>query len=217
MSGELSQQKLQPLVFRFNLSTALVDALLQFSKMHQHDHCETYKEAWALWKSQTDVSILLESEIERLKTLGYKGDAESIEKKIFKSGRYYFRNKSFTNAPPTKRGKYIPMSKALINVMDDHIMRFMKYNFLNTNTTNINVMDEGATATTATTVTTTTIQTPASLFTHFCQTCVTTLREEIERLIDHHDYHSSSSSEIISKIKKTYKNRVFNISKKLFI
>jgi len=145
-------------VFRFNLSEEMVDALLQFSKTHQHDDRETYKEAWTVWKRDAAITALFENESERLKMLGYGygGSTESVEDKIFKSGRYYFRNKSFLKAPPTKRCKYIPMSKELISAMDSHIT----INAHNTNTT----------------------ATPASLFINFCQTHTDVLKHEISRL-----------------------------------
>ena len=193
------EQMQQPLVavapqpvFRFNLSEEMVDALLQFSKTHQNDDCETYKEAWAVWKRGAAIIELFENETGRLKMLGYRGSAESVEDKIFKSGRYYFRNKSFIKAPPIKRCKYIPMSKELISAMDNHIM-------MNVNT----------------------YFSPASLFINFCQTHIDVLNHEITRLVNlapmvegggGEGIEGSYEPSIVSKIKKTYKNRVFKMN-----
>lgn len=176
-------------VFRFNLSCEMVDALLQFSKMHQFDDRHSYADAWNEWKNNTDISIIINNEIRRLQSLDYKGSAESIESKIFKSGRYYFRNKSFVKAPPKPRGKYTSVSKELICAMDEHIARGT--------TSNDN---HGQ------------IPSPAELFNDFCKKCVGVLKTEIDRLVDLEEF-SEDPSLIIPKIKKTYKNRAFQFLK----
>ena len=196
VNGSKEQMQLQPPsgasaapVFRFNLSEEMVDALLQFSKTHQNDDCEMYKEAWAVWKRDAVITKLFENETGRLKMLGYRGSAESVEDKIFKSGRYYFRNKSFIKAPPIKRCKYIPMSKELISAMDNHIMMNANTHF-----------------------------SPASLFVDFFQTHIDVLNHEITRLVNLAPMMEGgvrggkNEPSIVSKIKKTYKNRVFKMN-----
>ena len=176
-------------VFRFNLSDEMVDALLQFSKTHQFDDRHSYADAWNEWKNNTDISIIINDEIQRLQSLDYKGSAESIESKIFKSGRYYFRNKSFVKAPPKPRGKYTSVSKELICAMDEHIARG-----INNNNSNDGQIPSPAS--------------PADLFGDFCKRCVDILKMEIDRLIDLEPF-SEDPALIIAKIKKTYKNRAF--------
>ena len=184
-------------VFRFNLSDEMVDALLQFSKMHQFDDRHSYTDAWSEWKNNTDISIIINNEIRRLQSLDYKGSAESIENKIFKSGRYYFRNKSFVKAPPKPRGKYTSVSKELICAMDEHILRGT------TSTTTTSDNNNGQFPSPAS---------PAELFNDFCKKCVGVLKTEIDRLVDLEEF-SEDPSLIIPKIKKTYKNRAFQILK----
>jgi hypothetical protein len=187
------------MVFRFNLSDEMVDALLDFSKTHQFDDRHSYADAWNEWKNAPHISNMLAHEVERLQNLNYKGSAESIENKIFKSGRYYFRNKSFVKVPPKPRGKYISVSKELICAMDEHIARGINNNGNNGNNGN----NDGQTPSPAS---------PADLFNDFCKRCVDILKMEIERLIDLEQF-SEDPSLIISKIKKTYKNRAFQILK----
>ena len=43
-------------IFRFNLGDEMVDALLEFSKMHQHDDRQSYADAWKQWKSDPRIS-----------------------------------------------------------------------------------------------------------------------------------------------------------------
>ena len=191
---EASNQKKQTPIFRFNLSDEMVDALLDFSKMHQFDDRHAYADAWNEWKNAPHSSKMLADEIERLQNLDYRGSAESIENKIFKSGRYYFRNKSFVKVHPKPRGKYISVSKELICAMDEHIMRGINNNGNNGN-------NGGQTP-----------SSPADLFSEFCKRCVCILKIEIDRLIDLEQY-SENPALIIAKIKKTFKNRAFQILK----
>jgi hypothetical protein len=184
----LNKNKKKP-VFRFNLSDEMVDALLQFSKMHQFDDRHSYADAWNEWKNAPHISNMLVDEIERLQGMDYRGSAESIENKIFKSGRYYFRNKSFVKVPPKPRGKYVSVSKELICAMDEHIARGINNNGNNGD-------NDGQ------------IPSPADLFGDFCKRCVDILKMEIDRLIDLEPF-SEDPALIIAKIKKTYKNRAF--------
>jgi len=192
---EASNQKKQKPIFRFNLSDEMVDALLDFSKMHQFDDRHAYADAWNEWKNAPHSSKMLADEIERLQNLDYRGSAESIENKIFKSGRYYFRNKSFVKVPPKPRGKYISVSKELICAMDEHIARGINNNDNNSNN------DDGQTP-----------SPPADLFNEFCKRRVDILKIEIDRLINLEQL-SEDPALIIAKIKKTFKNRVFQFLK----
>lgn len=184
-SPEKSGKNTSNPVFRFNLSAEMVDALSDFSKTHQFDDRHSYTDAWNEWKNAPHISKMLADEIERLQGMDYKGSAESIESKIFKSGRYYFRNKSFVKVPPKPRGKYISVSKELICAMDEHIAR-------GTNSNNNN----GETPS------------PADLFSDFCKKCVDILKIEIDRLVELEQF-SEDPALIIAKVKKTYKNRAF--------
>ena len=189
------------MVFRFNLSDEMVDALLDFSKTHQFDDRHAYADAWNEWKNAPHISNMLADEIERLQGMDYKGSAESIESKIFKSGRYYFRNKSFVKVPPKPRGKYISVSKELICAMDEHIARGINNNDNNDNDKDNN---DGQIQIPA--------SSPADLFGEFCRRRVDILKMEIDRLIDLEQF-SEDPALIIAKIKKTYKNRVFQFLK----
>jgi len=193
---EASKQKKQKSIFRFNLSDEMVDALLDFSKMHQFDDRHAYADAWNEWKNAPHISKMLADEIDRLQNLDYRGSAESIENKIFKSGRYYFRNKSFVKVPPKPRGKYISVSKELICAMDEHIARGINNNGNNGDNCGKQTPQSP----------------PADLFNDFCKKCVDILKIEINRLIDL-EHFSEDPALIISKIKKTFKNRVFQFLK----
>ena len=93
------QLQLKGRVLRFEFSGALVEHLAAFANVHRYDDRKTYKEAWAQWMASNEIADLFATEVARLKALGYKGDAAD---KLYKSGRYYFRQK--TCGP----GNYVP-------------------------------------------------------------------------------------------------------------
>ena len=187
-------------VLRFEFSDALIEHVAAFAKLHQYDDRKTYKEAWAAWLANDEIAALLKADVKRLTDLGYKGD---IVDKLFKSGRYYFRQKTcgFPNLslhadPMCPRGalvaprKYVLLNRDLLNAMDDHIERGLR-------------QDENDADATA--------YTPAKGFADFYKTWTTaevdTLRKEVERLSE----IMPSGEAVHDKVKKTYKNRYFMI------
>ena len=130
-------------------------------------------------------SVAIEEEITRLKQLGYNGN---VEDKMFHAGRYYFRKKIKGQTNPQKRG-YISMNEEVLIAMDNHIRSF---NFASAK--------------------------PANGYNDFCKMHIPLLSTEIKRLYNISANISAniiSSADIISKIKKTYKNRYFNITHQL--
>ena len=53
----------------------------------------------------------------RLVELGYAGD---IADKMYKSARYYYKNKPPAQKSPKKRRKYVRLSGDILALMDDH-------------------------------------------------------------------------------------------------
>ena len=96
MSEEVSMSN----VYRFNFDNTIVNALKSFSKTHQYDDIDTYKEAWKLWLDENKESIDRESE--RLVNLGYEGN---VLEKLYKSGNWRVwkhRQNHFCGSRPTK-------------------------------------------------------------------------------------------------------------------
>lgn len=169
--------------FRFKLDNNIINLLTGFAKLHQYDDRKTYQEAWSIWY-QDNISIFLE-EINRLKHLNYKGDFES---KFYKAARYYFRNKDLDNkVEPKKRRNYITMESELLNAMDLHILRNKIYNNF----------------------------TPASGYEDFCVSHVEILKTEINTLVqlNNNNNNQVTAKDIVDKIKKTYKNRYFILTR----
>jgi hypothetical protein len=105
-------------IYRFKFSESFAESVFYFSKVHQYDDRKVFKEEWKKWVEENEEEY--KREVQRLKELGYDGDAED---KIYKSARYYYRKKSTIPSEPTTRRKYIPMSSSLIEQMDQHIFK----------------------------------------------------------------------------------------------
>ena len=103
--------------FRFKFTPDFNNHLLSFAKLHQYDDRTTYKEEWNKWVLSND--SIIHDETIYLKANGYDGD---ILQKMYKSGRYYFRNKTSTEDEPKQRRKYISIDKDIIDLMDRNII-----------------------------------------------------------------------------------------------
>lgn len=109
-------------IFRFEFSQHMLYLLEKFAILNKYVQKQDYKEAWEQWIKDHEQDINEEEELLRLN--GYKGN---INDKMYRSARYYFRKKDY-NTEETKgnnKGKkrtYINVSKILINNMNEHII-----------------------------------------------------------------------------------------------
>jgi len=103
-------------IYRYKFTDEFTSQLFIFSKVHQFDHRNDFKEAWAQWLE--DNENIVSSEVLRLTKLGYEGD---ILDKMFKSARYYFRKKSTEKKAPAKRRDYSSVQRETLSAMDEHI------------------------------------------------------------------------------------------------
>jgi hypothetical protein len=183
-------------VFRYKLSEDILQLITYFAKKHQYDDRHSYKEAWNdQWLN--DHSDLVEREISRLQQLGYKGD---VIDKMFKAGRYYFREKKVDEdnkdsedgedrennklKKEKKERQYIVMHPDILKAMDAHLFSIMKQaNFK-----------------------------PANAYKQFCEEQMPLIKVEITRLLQ---TNTLDAEQMAEKIKKTYKNRYYIISQQL--
>lgn len=105
-------------IYRYKFTSEFMNDLFIFSKIHQYDNRNDFKEAWEQWREENE--SIVSSEVKRLTNLGYEGD---IIDKMYKSARYYFRKKGTEKKPAILRRDYISVRKDLINAMDEHIRR----------------------------------------------------------------------------------------------
>lgn len=102
--------------------------------------------------------------------------------KMYKSARYYFRKKSLTKIEPKKRRKYISCDRDMLDAVDEHIN-----NGINKQGNNFK---------------------PSDGYDDFVSSYQNIVKEEINRMIES---GLCEKKAIIKKIKKTYKNRYFQI------
>ena len=195
-------------IFRFKLNEDIIEMINRFAKIHQFDDRKMYKEEWSKWFNENNV--LFEEEISRLTRLGYIGN---IEYKMFNAGRYYFRKKKAVVVITEEEKKkdnvvvvedkkikiprlYISADKNMLDAMDNHIRASLN----NDDDKNNNKLFA-----------------PASGYNDFCKTHTALLSTEIKRIyntFDNLELKKEISAFIIQKIKKTYKNRYFIITRK---
>jgi hypothetical protein len=104
------------IIYRYKFTENFMEELYEFSKIHQYDERKDFKEAWKIWVEENET--IINTETTRLNNLGYNGN---VINKMFKSARYYFRNKSTDKKEPKQRRPYISVTRELLNAMDEHI------------------------------------------------------------------------------------------------
>lgn len=113
--------------FRFKFKKELLNNIREFSKLHSNDDCDEFIYEFKIWVRNN--KQLINYETIRLGNLGFKGD---IEKKIYKSARYYFKNKSkkqytiqintiTNNNITSKTTTYIPRNKSFFKTLETYI------------------------------------------------------------------------------------------------
>ena len=162
-------------VYRFKLSKTIMSPMMEFSNTHRFDEIPQFRESWLRWCENN--KELIETEQLRLKNLGCEKD---IQDKMYKSVRYYFKNKSTEKKEPKKRRKYISLGCEILDAMTSH---------LDTHAFPNNYKPEFA-------------------YNNFVsnQDYNNGLDEEIQRL---QDEFQLTEIEAEKKIKKTYKNRYY--------
>ena len=104
------------IIYRYKFTENFMEQLYEFSKIHQYDERKDFKEAWKIWVEENE--NIINTETTRLNHLVYNGN---VINKMFKSARYYFRNKTTNKKEPKQRRPYISVTRDLLNAMDEHI------------------------------------------------------------------------------------------------
>ena len=103
-------------IYRYKFSSAYLANVQAFINVHRFDESDVFKAAWSTWVLRNNEMV--QRETRRLTTLGYKGD---MSDKMYKSARYYFKNKSTIKAKPKARRGYIRLDKSTLDIMDNYI------------------------------------------------------------------------------------------------
>lgn len=183
-------------VFRYKFDDDVITVLSKFANDNESLHKKEYKEEWKNWLSSNEEFV--RNERERLTNQGYNNI--DVTTKMFRTTKYYLRKnkeKSGTdnNEPSTNdeqyRKKIFFVSKDLLNTMEEHIVKAIDDNI-----------------------------SPSKSFKSFTDNYKSAIETEIENITTKHTTENQNSNDIQhikstinEKIKKTYKNKYFNVMK----
>jgi hypothetical protein len=173
---------------RFLFSEIITELLEEFSKKHQYDERKEYKTEWQEWVNNAEIKPLIDEETERLRSLGFMGD---VLKKMFKSARYYYRSKPSkhqqSNIKPERTYETLPIE--ILEKIDQHIKLQIKNNVIIENN-QIKCLVK-----------------PAICFEKFCKESKSLFLE-----LNNDQIRTNENIKLVlEKLKKTYKNRYYNI------
>jgi hypothetical protein len=186
-ANSASENKVMMKQHHFNYSEDFATMLANFATIHLEDNNRKFKEAWKEWTEQ--YSIIVQSEIKKMKDEGYTG---SVEDKMYFSARYYYRKRAIKEEMQAKtivetrddeksRKQYECIEKTLLNKMRDHILSQIHL------PENCTMVDDATVSN----------MTPSKAFNNYCADNVGLSEEEDPRL------------------KKHYKNLYWRISKQI--
>lgn len=125
MANELKSANVKTTLSKYIFSESFAELLHNFSEVHHKDHFKIFNSELEKWSAAN--SLLIEKEIETMRTAGYDGPDEEIMSKIKISARFYYRKKSKREAShpksqePKKVKAYIGLSESFIIMMDEFI------------------------------------------------------------------------------------------------
>jgi len=102
--------------YRFKFSKDFLENLKEFTRIHKFDNAKVFKENFNEWKDEN--KDVIRREVLYMRNIGYEGD---VIEKMYKSARYYFKNKSDEKVKPKKRRQYIGIDIILKDKMDEFI------------------------------------------------------------------------------------------------
>ena len=102
--------------YRYKFSKDFLVNLKEFSRIHKFDESQVFKDSWEEW-CKTNKTII-DQESNKLKKDGYQGD---VLVKMYKSARYYFKNKTNDKKQAKKRRQYIGLEPDFRDAIDEHI------------------------------------------------------------------------------------------------
>ena len=102
--------------YRFKFTDDFLNNLKEFSRIHRFDDAAAFKDNWNTWCEDNKEIIKVECDV--LKAKGYEGDALV---KMYKSVRYYFKNKSTEKKDVKKRRQYVGLNPEFREAVYEHI------------------------------------------------------------------------------------------------
>jgi len=216
---------IQPLqILRYVYTDEITDLLNNFAKEHYKDDKTKFKKEWNDWTNKEEIKDKLNNEIQRLYKLGLHDD---IMDRMVKSVKYYYCKKLQNRLKPSSKPKsqvknYTTLSSIILSIMDDHI-----YWFINEH---CEEQDDQKQPEKQPEKQKKKAFSPAEAYEHFCNENKSALLQEIieyrKRVLLEQQVEQQLSQQVekilddrlnpdilSEKIKKTYKNRFYIITK----
>ena len=114
-------EKIKHKTHRFKFSDNFSEIIEEFTRIHKFDQIKHFKEAWDEWKGKNE--DIITKEYRYLSNKGYDGN---IYDKIYKSIRYYHKNKTVKEKTKIQRKKYVGLDRTILELMDSHISKHLK-------------------------------------------------------------------------------------------
>lgn len=178
-------------IFRFKLSDTVNDALALFTSANRFNGRKEIKTAWQEWCNTN--TVLIQDETRRLENLGYSGD---IINKMWTSVRYYHMKKENKTIDGVVDGTDATKNE------EEKVSKRRKY--ITIDKSFLTLIDEHIKQN----IKQETFK-PAKSFEMF----VNSYTDDIERIVNTVTDKGLSKDDFDTKLKKTYKNRYFNIVK----
>ena len=181
---------------RYTYSEEVVEQLSSFAKVHEYDDRKEFKEAWQKWMEEPDVKNLIGSEVARLTVNGLTGD---VLDRMYKSARYYYRKKcGEAVTEPTIRKEYEGLPRTVLKTIDDYIYSEINRNIAETEKGGNHIITITA----------------AKSFTTYCKLHYDVISDLLPPMNDEDKVNTNMREElkkVTDRLKKTYKNRFYNI------
>lgn len=201
--GESTNKSIVLQTYRFVFSPIVIEQLSIFAKVHQYDDCKVFKEEWQQWIEEDEIKSIIDTEVKRIYADGFVGD---VMDKMFKSARYYYRKKpNKPKVPQQERKVYEGVPQSILMKMDEHINTQIKEHIIQDKHNN---QDDSSQPNKLISKIS-----PATSFDNYCTENQSVILQYIKELNENIDEQLDREFivETINKLKKTYKNRFYNI------
>jgi len=214
--------------YRYDFSESIAETLAEFALIHRYDERIVFKESWSKWIQDDELSMRIKEETNRLKTAGYEGD---VLDKMFKSARYYYRKKKPENKQQQKEQKnqeqsseknikYSGFGSEFLELINANILQQINDTTNILSTPSIPPAPSGSVEFTRSprpllrsgsgSLQSVSIISPAEAYVNFYKTYRKEILAELIALKNRSN-DLLDSEKISIKLKKTYKNRYYNI------
>lgn len=172
--------------FRYDFSSEIKSLLDNFYNINAEKGRKDFKESWTLWINSEEIKSHIDSECARLLNEGYKGD---VLDKMYKSVRYYNKKKEICPREKVNNQHTNRFSTQFLDIIDKNVGKHLEEEIESTST--ISLMQNQS----------------------YKRFCLENKEELLRELIRLRQEKGVIPEDIEKKLKKTYKNRFYNVRK----